>query len=378
MVNSNDFGYLVHLLKCALNGSRPNEKPDSVSFENVFNCALTHDVANLAFYAVEKLENKPDYELYDNWRQVRDLAVIRDINQSFSYDELCAELQEAGIRTLEIQGTVVKKYYPQSDMRTMSDIDFVVDKENIKRIKPILEKLGYECDCHIEEIDAHREPKINLEIHAKVFDTKPFTDCYANAFESAKSENGMKHYFADSDFYVYNMFHLIKHLFYVYGCGIRRFCDIYVLNKALKGNLDREYIHSMYETYGVSDKADAVERLADALFGNGVFTDDLQSLYDGLMNSAVHGTTVVRAKNDLNNIMQHGKRFAKLRYWLNRVFPPYDKMLWTYPQLEGKKALTPIYYLRRIFRIVFKERHKIKRAGEAIALADKDIKKRLK
>lgn len=107
MINSNDFGYLVHLLKCALNGSRPNEKTDDVSFENVFNGALKHDVVNLAFYAVEKLENKPEYELYDCWHQVRDLAVMRDINQSFAYDELYAELRKAGIRTLEIQGTVV-------------------------------------------------------------------------------------------------------------------------------------------------------------------------------------------------------------------------------------------------------------------------------
>lgn len=374
MINSNDFGYLVHLLKCALNGSRPNEKPDNVSFENVFNGAIKHDVANLAFYAVEKLENKPEYDLYDNWRQVRELAVIRDIYQGFAYDELCAELQKAGIRRLEIQGTVVKRYYPQPDMRTMSDIDFVVDKENLAKIKPILEKLGYESDCHIEEIDAHKEPKINLEFHAKVFDTKPFTDCFANAFENAKSKDGTAYYFSNSDFYVYNMFHLLKHLFYVNGCGIRRFCDIYLLNKALKGSLDREYIHSMYEKYGVSDKAEAVERLADALFGDSVFTDDLQAMYDELMNSAVHGTTVVRAKNDLNNIIKDGKRFAKLRYWLNRVFPPYEKMVWTYPQLKNKKALTPIYYLRRIFRIVFKERHRIKRACSAIKKADKEMK----
>lgn len=374
MINSNDFGYLVHLLKCALNGSRPNEKPDGVSFENVFNGAIRHDVANLAFYAVEKLEAKPEYELYDCWHQVRDLAVIRDINQAFAYDELCAELNKAGIRTLEIQGTVVKKYYPQPDMRTMSDIDFVVDKENLTKIKPILEKLGYECDCHSQEIDAHREPKINLEFHANVFEKKPFTDCYANAFENAKSEGGTVYYFSDSDFYVYNMFHLLKHLFYASGCGIRRFCDIYVLNRALEGSLDREYIHTMYEKYGVADKAEAVERLADALFGDGVMTDDLRALCDELANSAVHGTTVVQAKNDLNNIMQDGKRFAKQRYWLQRIFPPYEYMSWIYPQLEGKKVLTPIYQLRRIFRIVFKERHKIKRACSAIKKADKEMK----
>ena len=299
MVCRDDFRYLIHLLKCAINVCQPDEKPDGVSFENVFDCAMKHDVANLAFYAIEKLNTKPENELFKRWREVRDLAVMRDINQSFAYDELNAELQKSGIRTLEIQGTVVKKYYPQPDMRTMSDIDFVIDKVNLEKIQPILEKLGYKCDCHLEEIDAFRNPNINLEFHSKVFDTEPFTVCYSDAFDNAASSGGTVYYYNDNDFYVYNMFHLLKHLFYVYGCGIRRFCDIYVLNQAFGSNLDRDYICAMYGKYGVRDKAESVERLSDAMFGDGEMTDDLQAMCDELMDSAVHGTAVVQAKSAL-------------------------------------------------------------------------------
>ena len=95
------------------------------------------------------------------------------------------------------------------------------------------------------------------------------------------------------------MFHLRKHLFYVYGCGIRRFCDIYVLNQAFGSNLDRDYICAMYGKYGVRDKAESVERLSDAMFGDGEMTDDLQAMCDELMDSAVHGTAVVQAKSAL-------------------------------------------------------------------------------
>lgn len=374
MVSRDDFRYLIHLLKCAINECQPDEKPEGVSFENVFDCAMKHDVANLAFYAVEKLNIKPENKLFERWREVRDLAVMRDINQSFAYDELIAELQKSGLRTLEIQGTVVKKYYPQPDMRTMSDIDFVADLENLKKIQPILEKLGYECDCHLEEIDAYRKPNINLEFHSKVFVKEPFTECYADAFDKAECRNGTAYFYGDNDFYVYNMFHLLKHLFYASGCGVRRFCDIYVLNKALKNSLDREYIHVMYEKYGVADKAQAVEELADALFGDGELTDDLQAMCDELMDSAVHGTAEGQVRISLNNIRQDCKRFVKLRYWLQRVFPPYEYMAWIYPQIDGNKALLPIFHLRRIFRIAFKERYKIKRAGKAYKNADKEKK----
>lgn len=366
MVYREDFIYLVHLLKCALNGSQPEEKPSDVSFENVFNCAMKHDVANLAFYSVEKLEIKPKSELFELWRQARDLAVMRDINQSFAYDELMSELRKANIRALEIQGTVVKKYYHQPDMRTMSDIDFVIDRENLEKVKPILEKLGYECDCHLQEIDAFRKPNINLEFHSTVFDKPPFADCYANAFEAASSDDGITYYYGDDDFYIYNMFHLLKHLHYVYGCGIRRFCDIYVLNRALGDRLDREYISAMYEKYGVADKAQAAEELSESLFGNGEMTDELWEIFDGLMDSAVHGTSTIRAKNSLDSIRNEHKRFVKLRYWFRRIFPPYSNMVWTYPSLDGKKILLPIYYVRRICRIVFKQRFKIKQATDAM------------
>lgn len=370
MVSKSEFGYLAHLLKCALNGGRPNEKPADASFENIFECAVKHDVANLAFYSVEKLNLKPDANLYERWRQARDLAVIRDINQSYAYDELMGELRRLNIRALEIQGTVVKKYYPQPDMRTMSDIDFVVDRESFDKIQQMLEKLGYEHKYILTEVDAFRKPNINLEFHSMVFDIPPFGDWCANPFENAKSRDGISYYYSDSDFYIYNMFHLLKHLYYVFGCGIRRFCDIYVLNRALCDNLDREYIRTAFEKYGVLDKAETVEKLADALFGDGEMTDELQAVFDGLMDSAVHGTIEIGAKISLDNIRAEHKRFIKLRYWFRRVFPPYESMARTYPSLDGKSFLLPIYYLRRIFRIVFKQTYKIKQANEAVKKAE--------
>lgn len=375
MIKRNEFDYLIHLLKCALGSDKPNEKPDGVSFENVFECALKHDVANLAFYSVEKLENKPDRELYDRWKQVRDLAVMRDINQQFAHDELVAELKNEGVRSLEIQGTLVKKYYPQSDMRTMSDIDFVIDRENLGKAEEILKKLGYECDCHPYEVDAKRNPNINIEFHSKVFDSHPFIGCYENTFENAESADGFSYVYNINDFYVYNMFHLLKHYCFESGCGIRRFCDIYVLNKALGDKHDREYIKTMYDKFGVTVEALSVENLAQALFGNGEMTEELSAMTDEIMTSAVHGTRTITVKNAMKKMTKNGKKHQKIRYFFSRVFLNYDKMVYQYPSLEGKKALLPIYYVRRVFRIAFKERYKVKRVTDSIKDAQDDMKK---
>ena len=42
-----DYGYFLHLAKCALNDLQPKEKPPEVIFENIFQIARRHSVPNL-------------------------------------------------------------------------------------------------------------------------------------------------------------------------------------------------------------------------------------------------------------------------------------------------------------------------------------------
>lgn len=62
-----DYGYFLHLAKCALNGTQPKEKPPEVLFENVFLIARRHSVQNILWYSIEKLNNKPSAELLSQW-----------------------------------------------------------------------------------------------------------------------------------------------------------------------------------------------------------------------------------------------------------------------------------------------------------------------
>ena len=48
--------YIIDLLRSVLNNSIPPEKPEDVSFEKVYSLAKYHNIANMLFYAVEKLE----------------------------------------------------------------------------------------------------------------------------------------------------------------------------------------------------------------------------------------------------------------------------------------------------------------------------------
>ena len=76
-----EYEYLLHLLRCAVHGAVPEPIPDGVSFEQVLQYGMKHEVANIAFLAVKKLKTPPDETLLQSWQEQYMRAVKRDALQ---------------------------------------------------------------------------------------------------------------------------------------------------------------------------------------------------------------------------------------------------------------------------------------------------------
>ena len=133
--------YLIHLLKCALTDTTPQPLPQHFSLESVFYFGKEHEVANIAFLAVEKLQNVEE-KLFNKWKAYYYSCIKRDIEQQNLLGQVLSVLTSNNIRTLQVQGTVVKNYYPSSDLRTMTDIDLIVEKQNLKKASQVWLDLG--------------------------------------------------------------------------------------------------------------------------------------------------------------------------------------------------------------------------------------------
>ena len=59
-----NIGYMISLVSAAVNGHQPVEPTDDINFGIVYKFLKLHTLANTAFYAVEKLEHKPETELF--------------------------------------------------------------------------------------------------------------------------------------------------------------------------------------------------------------------------------------------------------------------------------------------------------------------------
>lgn len=361
--------YLIHLVRCGIHDLQPQELPDGLKFEQVYDWGVYHHVANIAFYSVEKLEKKPNPKLYQKWQLCRDQAIVREINQSYAAQELREAMQSAGIRWLEVQGTKVKPLYPQPDFRTMSDLDFIIDPENVPKIKVILEALGYEYeDVYGAEVDAHRQPNINVEMHTEFFlEDCQYRPVLHSPFEAVDADGQCE----INAFYLYNILHTAKHYFSS-GCGIRRVLDAYYLNEKYGPLIDSAHVQSVLERAEAAEFADEFMSLARAWFGKE--EQDLPRSKMGVyvLNSGLHGSLFNQQKNQLEKTVDTTVRFAKVKYLFGRLFGNGKDLRTRYPVLERHGILYPICWLRRAFRALKPSQIKrIKREVRAVKALDK-------
>ena len=337
-----EWEYLIHLIRCAIHDKPAQELPEGLDFGKVFQCAAFHHVANIAFYSVEKLENKPQEALYAKWKDRRDKAVVRSITQNFAAQEIRSAFQAEGIRWLEVQGTKIKPLYPRAEWRTMSDIDFIVDFENLTKAGQVLEQLGYQWKMAHEgtEVAAHRPPNINIELHSSYFPANSDYHGLLKPFDST-----------DETFYAYNILHIAKHYYYG-GCGIRRVLDAYYLNR----HYGQETAQDLLGRANATEFATELGALAESWFGEeDTFPQTEMAQY--ILYSGLHGHGINEVANLVKKDMQIG-RFSKLKYLFGRIFCGKEVLRLNYPILERYWILYPVCWIHRVLRAMSSKRRK--------------------
>ena len=79
------------------------------------------------------------------------------------------------------------------------------------------------------------------------------------------------------DNYLYTLLHLYKHFYCRESCGIRFYCDIYLLLRS-NDKLDFDYINAKLKSYGVFEFNNTVVKFVDALFDGASCDEEEQKL----------------------------------------------------------------------------------------------------
>ena len=339
--------YVIHLAKCALKNSIPKEKPENLSWDAILILAEKHMIANMLWYSINKLKNKPAPELWTKWTEIKNKAVVKDIIQKNEYRKIISEFDRKKIRCMAVKGIFMKNMYPKSDYRTMSDIDVLVDPDNIEKAGSIMCGIGYTCESRKSpNHDIYfKAPVMNVEIHRRLFSDvswKNFNRYYTNAFARAEKIPDCEYAYkmTDEEFYIYVLAHFYKH-YCKSGSGIRSVMDIYVMNHSIYRNIDKKSLDRKLRKLDLLDFRNQITDLSEMWFGRHKVTPELLKISDYVISSGTYGTI----SNNINNRI---KERGRTGYFIFSVFLPLPYMQEKYKILKKIPVLLPIFWIWRL------------------------------
>lgn len=345
---------MMNLIASEVCGKALDRSQDVLAEEELallYRLSKAHDLAHIVGDALIKNDLIPEGELRSKFDKQLMMAVYRYERINYELDCLRTVLNEVRIPFLPLKGSVIRQDYPEPWMRTSCDIDILVSEAEADRAAQLLvERLGYRKEGQgSHDISLFSEHGVHLELHYSLIEGN-WVGHMESILQSVWSyaspvADTSEHTLPDEMFYYYHLAHMAKHFVYG-GCGIRPFLDLWVLNHRV--SFDREKRERLLEQGGLLTFAARAEALSEVWFGDGTHTDVARQMQAYLLRGGVYGTTENRVA------VQQVKKGGKLRYALSRIWLPYDVLRFQYPSLTGKKALLPLYEVRRWFKLLFR------------------------
>lgn len=363
-MKSNDKYYAkfaIGMIASVLNKTEFAAVPEDFDWDGFTHFCSKHSILNLVCFCVNSLQNvPPKTALFYQEAMLRSIA--KEAQREEEISALADDFEKNCIKHLIIKGFVIKNMYPLPQMRSMSDVDIVID--NIESASKIALDKGFnKTGDEFLHVSFSKKPSLHVELHKSLID-ESIEDLYAyfkTGFERAVLTEGYsyRYEFTKEDFYIFLIAHLSKH-FKLCGTGIRSIVDIYVFRSFNKEKLNNDYIYRELEKIGLKTFAVKCEQLAEKWF-LGCFNGEFDSVGEYIISSGTFGTS---DNHELNAFIADTKeksfKQSKHKYILRCIFPNKAYMSARYKAVKKAPFLIPIFWIVRIFSTLFKSRGSIR------------------
>lgn len=367
----------IHLIQGALvcNKIPELESPD---WAQLFYLSKLHNVVSLGYESVKRMpvEDGPDQELRKRWKYENDQCTFQCIYQQAALEELKECFEREQIPVILLKGAVLREYYPREDLRTMSDLDILIRKEDIPRIRPLFLRMGYQAksiDKRNEDIYT-RDECVTLEVHRELlWRQDAWNEYFGHVWERTEKLPGYNwvQIMNPEDFYFHLLGHMIHHM-HNGGIGIKAFLDIKIFQEQNREKLETEEFQDTLKAFHLEKLNENIGKLFRSWEGE-AHTDPLMEAWtEFIMNCGAYGEVgnfiiTNPAFSDFRENQQKGFRY---RYIWRRLFPAYEEMKHIYPKV---KKYTYFYYVgKRIYQNGIRRKKNIKREFDMIRKLESD------
>ena len=294
--------------------------------------------------------------------------VASDNYQADSLRRLQEAFDEKGVDYALLKGAALKKMYPASEMRLMSDIDILIRQEQYEAVRQCMQNLGY---THTTESDHEivwkKKPYIVVELHKRVIPSynEDYYRYYTDPWEKFKpdAQKPNQYWMNREDEYIYLFTHMTKH-FRDGGIGLRHITDLW-LYRLKNPDIDWAYIETEMEKMKLGTFYKNVEKAICALFSGGAEDQVTEYMIERFVESGAYG---LREKCKIADAAKKSARegsaqAARKKQKWGMLFPAMFYMKQQYPILRKLPFLLPFMWIYRLLNIVLFKRSKI-RSGQ--------------
>ena len=253
---------------------------------------------------------------------------------------------------MPVKGSRLKYIFPKPELRLMGDADILIKLEQYPDIENIMYNLGFTFHGKTDHDYCWISQDLIVELHYAL--SSYFNDNYKSYFGSgwklAKHNIGHEYYMDDEDEFIYLFIHFAKH-YRGGGIGIRHVTDLWVY--LLKHpNLNLDYIENILKKLSVYEFYKNTMNLIDMWFNDANGNGKTELMTDYIFNSGSWGTVKSHAVANVakNKQLDHSNDcLAKIKYFIEIVFQPYDELKNRYTILEKYPVLLPFMWVYRWF-----------------------------
>ncbi|MCR5736239.1 MAG: nucleotidyltransferase family protein [Eubacterium sp.] len=357
-INQKTSNYLIALLRAMVRQEQPAEKPEEVDWKDVLNLARYHQVDEMIYDAVKRLEKGPEGDLLERLEEVHRNNQLVHMFQQAEAKLIIEQATKGEYYILPLKGALMKKIYPNPLYRQMGDLDYLVEEKNINDFVPLMKELGYEAyDVGLE--DSHdvykKRPYIEVEIHRRLLPPTEENHWYTDDIWERlvpDTENPYLLHMTLEDYYLFHLLHFEKH-YSMGGSGIRSILDQYYLMKAYQEQLDWNYINEILPKFQYVEFEKMCRDLAECWFGEGTMTEELKGPAEYIINSGVFGNFEQYQKWSFERYQREQGIKTKKGYFFRRMFMERERMEFIYPSIKKHGWLLPFCWIHRLFKSVF-------------------------
>lgn len=330
--------YLIICLNACLKKQDAPAPEEEIDWGKFYKIAKLNGVEGNIYYALRNTEYM-DADTLSHYEDAFNKVVSKQAAENYELDILLGIFREHNIPYMLMKGILTRKLYPEEFMRASADIDIYYNKGYTGTVRELLFERDYTLSFSGINEDIYKNPPyLDVEMHklllspitkiGKLYDYRPFVN--------GMTIDGLEYLMRNDDFYLFHFCHLAQH-FYDSGAGIKFFMDIKVMRDIFE--LDEEYINLKLKKYHLKKFHDESLKLADYWFNGGECDETTKLFEDYVLSFSAYGAGAIF---DFNRT-----EFGKRNKYISAIFPSAERMSFRYPEIQGRKYMAPVFWVKR-------------------------------